>query len=119
MPVRDLKETIAFYRDKLGFSNEWFWYDTDAGIRRDDLGLLFRHSPNYVENLNKQNEHFEICWFVCNVDQVYSEYKAKGVRIISELEPKPWGMREFTIEDPNGYYIRIGEGLEHAKENEK
>ena len=117
MPVRDLKETIAYYRDQLGFSNEWFWYDTDAGIKRDELGLLFRYAPDYIAGINSENEHFEICWFVCNVDEVYEEYKKKGVNIVSQLEPKPWGMKEFTIQDPNGYHIRIGEGIDDAKEN--
>jgi len=25
---------------------------------------------------------------------------------------KPWGMKEFTVEEINGYWIRIGEGKE-------
>ena len=117
MPVRDLKETIAYYRDVLGFSDEWFWYDTDAGIRRDELGLLFRRAPEYVNKINSEKEHFEICWFVCNVDVVYEEYKSKGINIVSDLEEKPWKMKEFTIQDPNGYHIRIGEGIDEENDN--
>ena len=30
MPVHDLKETISYYRNQLGFSDEWFLEDTDA-----------------------------------------------------------------------------------------
>ena len=27
LAVRDVKETIAFYQDILGFENPWFWGD--------------------------------------------------------------------------------------------
>jgi uncharacterized glyoxalase superfamily protein PhnB len=110
MPVRDLKETINYYRDQLGFSKEWFWEDTDAGINRDDLGLLFMQDKDFVARINSNERHFEICWFVSNVDEVYNEYKSKGVNIVSPLELKPWGIKEFTIEEVNSYWIRIGSG---------
>jgi catechol 2,3-dioxygenase-like lactoylglutathione lyase family enzyme len=111
VPVRDLKETINYYRDQLGFNEEWFWEDTDAGIRRNDLRLLFMHDPEFVSRINSNGRHFEICWFVNNVEEVYDEYKKKDIRIVSPLESKPWQMKEFTIEEINGYWIRIGAGI--------
>jgi catechol 2,3-dioxygenase-like lactoylglutathione lyase family enzyme len=111
VPVRDLKETINYYRDQLGFNEEWFWEDTDAGIRRNDLRLLFMHDPEFVSRINSNGRHFEICWFVNNVEEVYDEYKKKDIRIVSPLESKPWQMKEFTIEEINGYWIRIGTGI--------
>ena len=81
-----------------------------------NLDYYLDSHPEYVARLNIVKEHFEICWFVCNVDEIYEEYKAKEVNIISELAPKPWGMREFTIQDPNGYHIRIGEGTDDKAE---
>ena len=112
IPVRDLKETIGYYRDQLGFSNEWFWEDTDAGILRNDLRLLFMQDAEFVSRINSNNRHFEICWFVSNVEEVYEEFKQKGVKIVSELEFKPWKIKEFTVEEINGYWLRIGEGIE-------
>jgi hypothetical protein len=43
---------------------------------------------------------------------VYEEFKQKGVKIVSELEFKPWKIKEFTVEEINGYWLRIGEGIE-------
>ncbi|MFI5134226.1 MAG: bleomycin resistance protein [Chitinophagales bacterium] len=114
LPVKDLKETVRFYKDKLGFSNEWFWEDSDAGLERDDLHLLFNKNPEHVSLINSNGQAFEICWFVQNVDAIYEEFKGKGVVIDKELENKPWGMREFTIFDNNGYAIRIGQGIEES-----
>jgi hypothetical protein len=110
IPVKDLNETISYYRDQLGFSNEWFWENTDAGIGRNDLKLLFMHDPQFVSRINNNGRHLEICWFVSRVEEVYEEYKSKNVNIVSALEQKPWGVKEFTIEEINGYWLRIGEG---------
>ena len=109
LPVKDLKETINFYKEYLGFSNEWFWEETDAGISRDELRLLFNRNPTHAERINSPNQSLEVCWFVDNVDEFYKEYKEKGVQIVSELKNEPWGIREFTIKDINGYWIRVGE----------
>ncbi len=37
--------------------------------------------------------------------------KEKGARVTSDLETKPWGMREFTVEDLNGNQLRMGMGM--------
>jgi len=66
----------------------------------------------FVSRINSNNRHFEICWFVSNVEEVYEEFKQKGVKIVSELEFKPWKIKEFTVEEINGYWLRIGEGIE-------
>ena len=35
LPVKNLRSTIEYYRDKLGFTEEWTFGDKDGGIRRD------------------------------------------------------------------------------------
>ena len=60
LPVRDLKETINYYRDVLGFYEEWFWEDTDGGIRRDDLRLLFIDYAAFVNRINRNGQNFDI-----------------------------------------------------------
>lgn len=121
LPVRDLKETIAYYRDTLGFSNEWFWEDTDAGIERDDMHLLFSRNPPFIDAINAAagDRGFEVMWFVENVDDIYEEYKAKGVEITGDLQDEPWGVREFAFKDINGYYIRVAEGSEEEGDAEE
>jgi hypothetical protein len=58
-----------------------------------------------------QGRHEEI-WFVENVDAIYKEFKEeRKITIISDIENKPWGIREFSIHDINGYLIRISEGI--------
>jgi catechol 2,3-dioxygenase-like lactoylglutathione lyase family enzyme len=115
LPVKNLEETISFYKEILGFSSEWTWGSppTDAGISRDGLNLLFVQNEKFVSLINTPEQRFELCLFVSNVDEIFKEIKAKGIVILSELKNEPWNVREFSILDCNGYILRIGEGLEN------
>lgn len=121
LPVRDLQETIGYYRDTLGFTDEWFWENTDAGIARDDMHMLFSRNPPFVEAIRAAGGErgFEVMWFVDNVDEIYDEFKAKGIEIASDLVDEPWGVREFAFRDVNGYYIRVAEGAEEEEDGEE
>ena len=113
LPVADLKATIKYYKTKLGFSNEWFWEDTDAGCGRNELFMPFNLNPTLLDAMLAASAPLEIIWIVEQVDDIYAEYTQKDLTLLSELENKPWGMREFTIKDINGYSIRIAEPIEN------
>jgi len=115
LPVKDLRETLDYYRDTLGFYDEWTWpgkdgKHTDGGIRRDEMRLLFGEDPEFVKSYPKIR--LSIMWFVENIDEIYAEYRAKGIPIAAELKTYPYGLREFAFLDINGYYIRVAEGME-------
>ncbi len=111
LPVRDLKQTIGYYRDILGFTDEWFWEDTDAGISRDDINCLFTKNPELAERINDEEKSLELVWLVENAEEIFLEYSDKGTEIISPIEVKPWKAKEFTFRDINGYLIRVSESL--------
>jgi hypothetical protein len=111
IPVNDIHETLNYYRDRLGFYEEWTM-DTDGGIRRDSMRLIFKQDPDYVSVLNNETYRFVLIWFVENVDEIYKEFKEeRKIIIVCDIENKPWGIREFSIYDINGYLIRISEGI--------
>ena len=37
-----------------------------------------------------------------DVDASYDELKSLGAKIVEPLETKPWGLRQFTVEDLDG-----------------
>lgn len=108
LPVRNLKQTLDYYRDTLGFYDEWIWEEIDGGIRRDDMRLLFMEDPYYASVINNGTSRFPLLWFVDNIDEIFSEFKEK-VEIISPLQDHPYELREFAFVDINGYYIRVAE----------
>lgn len=39
------------------------------------------------------------------------EVKSKGIKMASPIEDKPWGMREFGVQSPEGHRITIGQWI--------
>jgi hypothetical protein len=42
-----------------------------------------------------------------DLDGLCEKYRERGVKIVSEPAPSPWGGREFEIEDCNGYILNF------------
>jgi hypothetical protein len=110
LPVKDLRLTLEYYREKLGFSDEWTSGDTDGGIRRDDLRLLFAEDKRFANDINNQEHRLPLIWFVDNVDEIYNEFKSRNIEFADGLRTHLYGVREFAFIDINGYYIRVAEG---------
>ena len=83
----------------------------DGGIRRDDMRLLFAEDAEFTESINGRSTRLPLMWFVDNIDEVYSEYQNKDIKIADSLRTHPYGLREFAFVDINGYYIRVAEGV--------
>ncbi|MBS1522923.1 MAG: VOC family protein [Bacteroidetes bacterium] len=117
LPVNNLRETLDYYRDKLGFYDEWAYTDkngneTDGGIRRDDMRLLFGEAPDFVITISSYpKSRLPLMWFVENIDEIFEEYKTRGIEFADTLRTHPYGLREFAFVDINGYYIRVAEGV--------
>jgi len=109
LPVKNLKLTLEYYRDKLGFTDEWTFGEKDGGICRDDLRLLFAEDKEFTNDINNQDHRLPLMWFVDDIDAIYEEFKERDIEIADELRIHPYGLREFAFIDINGYYIRIAE----------
>jgi len=112
LPVRNLRVTLDYYRDKLGFYDEWTFGEKDGGIRRDDLMLLFAEDDDFTADVNNNQHRLPLMWFVDNVEQVLSEFKQRNIELADELKVHPYGLKEFAFVDVNGYYVRVAEGVE-------
>jgi len=44
-----------------------------------------------------------------NLDEFFTEIKAKGITVISEPKTEFWGDRIFTVRDPDGYALTFSE----------
>jgi len=120
LPVKNLQQTLDYYRDVLGFSDPWTWQNkdgktTDGGIRRDDLRLIFGEDPEFVAVINSyKKSRLPLMWFVDNIDQIYEEFVERKVEMADSLKDHPNGLREFAFIDINGYYIRVAEPTKEA-----
>ena len=109
LPVKNLLETLVYYRDILGFYDEWTLGKKDGGIRRDDMRLLFVENPEHTDLINSQTNKLPLLWFTENIDEIYREFRERKIKISDELKDHPYGLREFAFVDINGYYTRVAE----------
>lgn len=96
LPVEDVERAQQHYRDVFGFTIGWLYPGKEIGaVSRDDAAIFFR----------KRSRPFEpvIHWvFAEDVDAIYDEFRSSGAKIVESLEKKPWGLRQFTVEDIDG-----------------
>jgi len=64
---------------------------------------MFCHQPDLAGQV-EGHQH----WLnVEDLDALYATHLARGATIVSPLEDKPWGKREYTVRDLNGYHLRF------------
>jgi predicted N-acetyltransferase YhbS/uncharacterized glyoxalase superfamily protein PhnB len=103
--VADVLDTVRFYREVLGFEGQWLWGDppTFAGLRWGKVSVMLCRQPELAGEI-EGHMHFFDCE---DVDALYERHKTNGAPIISEIENKPWGRREYAVRDVNGYHLRF------------
>ena len=109
LPVRDVEETVSFYRDKLGFSETFRYGDppTYAGMARGPVEIHLC----LVDDIAIAHQT-QVRFRVERIEQLYEEYLAQDVvSPTAQLDTKPWGTREFGLYDPNGVCVYVYEDL--------
>jgi len=43
------------------------------------------------------------------VDAVFAEHKRRGAKIVEDIADRTWDARQYVVEDPNGYYLKVAE----------
>jgi catechol 2,3-dioxygenase-like lactoylglutathione lyase family enzyme len=101
LPVSDVAETQEYYRDMLDFKIAFTRGESFGGVTYGRAEIFFM-------KVDEPRPGSWCCVRVDDADLLYAIYRERGVKIIEKLADRSWGMREFTIEDPNGHFFRIG-----------
>ena len=108
LAVADLNETVAFYREVLGFrptleSPEY------SIIERDGQTIHFMKAAS-EEVMRCVRGHTEIYIEVSRIDSLWQHVKTFKKRYrIRDLFDREYGMAEFHISDPNDCLVFVGE----------
>ena len=111
----DIRATLAYYKDKLGFECLGTWQDPPeyAIVARDDHRIHFRCAAPPTANPDKyDDELLDAYLFVDDADALYAEYAARGVEFTRALGNTPWETREFVVKDCDGRLLCFGADLE-------
>lgn len=96
LPVADVEQAQRYYHDVLGFEIGWLDPEKDIGaVSRGSAAIFFRRRQRPFEPA--------VHWvFADDIDATYEELRSSGSKIVEPLEKKPWGLRQFTVEDQDG-----------------
>ena len=113
--VSDMDKTVGYWRDKLGFEVvDTFAENTFAIMKRDDNYVMFgqvKDPSEIIPNWKIREKTSNIYFWTDDVESLYKEYKESGAPIDWDLYTAPYGVKEFGINDPDGYDIAFGEIL--------
>lgn len=116
VPVRDVRASIAFYADILGFETRFLADDGDFAMVMSGpsfgLQLLACDDP---EALKATANNIAVYFHVKDLDQLYDGMKTK-LECLPEGRLRPpfdqsYGMREFHVKDPDGCLLFFGEEI--------
>ena len=108
--TRDLKTSIKFYTEVLGFKCVGYEQDDGwAAVGRDEVEIMLT-LPNDHMKFDKPFFTGSLYIKVKDIDILWSSLKSLDC-ISYPLEPFEYGMKEFGIHDNNGYLIQFAEGI--------
>ena len=113
--VDDVKKTVRFYIDMLGFryAEHFDKIDNFATVSRDSVEIIIIQKQNGTVESNRLRYGKGIDAYIDAdtieaVDIIYHEYKSAGIEIARDPHMTDYGSYEFVIRDIDGRNIGIG-----------
>lgn len=109
--VRDVVSTCEYYRDVYGFRIIGYALNPPVYgmVQRDGMQIHFAKSDEFVTNDKLRSSTTDLILWIPEIDAFYEEVKSKDAKIVQEIMLRPYGSREFILEDLNGYRLLIGD----------
>jgi len=106
LSVSDVAAAADFYADKLGYTVAFAQGDppTFAGV---NLG----HVQIFLTRGTPAPQGCSVYFVIGNADELHEFHRANGVEIAVPLQDQPYGFREYTVRDLDGYYLNFGHRL--------
>ena len=101
LAVRNMKQTIQFYRASLGFKTGMTFPNADnpeyADLSKDGMVLMFIPTENIGIGKEEKfgvgvNIYMQIDG---DIDKYHNELRDKGVKIVVDIKDEPYGIRDF------------------------
>ena len=115
--VKDVVAAANYYRDKLGFTYERFWGEPAAFcmVNRDNLTVMLSQVDpgiQIVPNWKVVDQMWDAYFWVDDVEAFYEEFQQSGAIIDYTLAMKPYGVKEFGVQDLDGHDLAFGQVME-------
>ena len=112
LTVKDLRKSLAWYRDVLGFSVDRE-IERDGQLRavalRAGSARVLINQDDGAKGLDRaKGEGFSLMFTTTqSIDAIANGIKQRGGALATEPADMPWGARVFRLVDPDGYKLVI------------
>jgi uncharacterized glyoxalase superfamily protein PhnB len=111
--ANDLEKSIAWYRDVVGFvvGERWEREGKLVGceLRAGSVSLMLAQDDWKKGRDRDKGQGVRLyCGTTQDVDALARQIRERGGKLESEPADQPWGSRDFSLSDPDGFKITIG-----------
>lgn len=110
--TRDIRGSVDFYVNTLGFERDGGDGSGVAFVRRDEVEIMFAW-PNAHMPFDGPQLTGTLYIRCDDVDAIWERVK-NAARVCYPVEDFDYGMREFAIFDNNGYVLQFGQEIDAA-----
>ena len=110
--VKDILKSAAYFRDKLGFTEQnLYGAPTNFAIlRRDGMTVMLSQTDQtFVPNWRIVEKMWDVYFWVDDAEAIYAEFQNSGAIIDYTLYVTPWGIKEFGVQDLDDHDIAFGQ----------
>jgi uncharacterized glyoxalase superfamily protein PhnB len=115
-PVDDPMGAARYYQEQLGFDIHFVWGEPAEYVITNREEAVNIHFVKKLDLFEPSKDHVSLYVFVHQVDQLYHELQSKEVEIIEAPVTEEWGMRTFSIKDPNGFILTFGTHIDRLNQ---
>jgi catechol 2,3-dioxygenase-like lactoylglutathione lyase family enzyme len=113
--VTDVKKSVSFYVDKLGFEIRYIGPNDDpfwAIVGRDNISIMLKAIAPDIKPVPNHIRHEWAPWdayiSVKEPDTLFEEYRSNGLVFRKPLHDNSDDLRGFEIADADGYVLFFG-----------
>lgn len=112
--VEDVEASVRFYTEKLGFQLSRMERDADGDNRATFAVLSLGSAAILIADRALEGDlalppgggvHIRI--MVDDVDAMHARALGAGVPIVGDIADRSYGLRDFIVEDPDGFRLRF------------
>ena len=111
--TQDIAQTVHYYETTLGFEKVFDYGDPIfyAGVSRDGFDFHFSRSGQHPVMQTRDFMGADVYVTVADMDRLYSELVGRGAKVVYGPAKHDYGMKEFHVEDCNGYRLAFGQRI--------
>lgn len=107
--VSDLNRALSYYKDTLGFVEDFRVHEY-VGLTLDNVCIHLSGPGNQGKKKAPGSSHF--CIECEEVDKYFNTISSKGAFIDVPLDDRFYGMRDFAVNDHDGNTLVFGEVID-------